>query len=234
MLAGISSSAWAQKSASDTVLSNGLRIGFDLGRVANYYIQNHKNFSLEGSADIGYQRWLGVVELGYGNVKDGRTDVYSYNSNGAFARIGIERNLLKGGDDVVFWGLRYGIGRVSYEYSFYNITDPVWGNTSGSVPKIAAMQHWSELVGGIKAEVLKNIYLGFTLRFRVKLSGNYNTDMAPISVPGYGSALKNTGFGANYYISYRIPFKKPATFPKKPKIKKSSKKAEPNPLPKKK
>ena len=220
VLGSLYTSASAQPSASDTILSNGLRIGFDLGRVANYYLSNQRNFSLESSADVGYQRWLGVAELGYGNVTNGRDQVYDYNSNGVYARIGIDRNLLKGGDDVVFWGLRYGVGRVSYRYSFYAVADSIWGNTSGNIPQSSALQHWGELVGGLKAMVMKNIYLGFTVRFRVKLNGNYESETGPILIPGFGKAASNTAFGANYYISYRIPFSKPATFQRKPKNKK--------------
>jgi len=213
--------ALAQKTASDTILSNGLRIGFDLGRIANYYLQNRRNFALEASADVGYQRWLGVAELGYANVTNGRDGVYSYTSNGIYGRLGVERNLLKGGDDVVFWGLRYGVGRVGYRYGSYTVIDPIWGNNNGSIPQTSALQHWGELVGGIKGMVLKNVYLGFTLRFRVKISSNYSPETGPILVPGFGNAQNNTAFGISYYVAYRIPFKKPATFPKKPKKKKS-------------
>ncbi|MDJ1504097.1 DUF6048 family protein [Xanthocytophaga agilis] len=217
--------AYSQKSASDTILSNGLRIGFDLGRIANFYMKDQKNFSLEGSADIGYQRWLGVAELGYANIKSSKDQVYDYNSNGVYGRVGVERNLLKGGDDVVFWGLRYGISQMTYSYGYYNVIDTIWGGSSGSIPKTSATQHWGELVGGIKGLVWKNFYLGFTLRFRFKISGSYNADLGPIIVPGYGAADKSTAFGANYYVSYRIPFKKPATFPKKKKVKKDKKAA---------
>jgi hypothetical protein len=223
LLAGTHTPVRAQKSASDTVLSNGLRIGFDVGRIANYYLQNRNFFSLEASADVGYQRWLGVAELGYATITKEREQRYAYSGNGFFGRIGVERNLLKGGDDVVFWGLRYGVGQTTYEYSFYTVRDPVWGDIDGSVQKTSAMQHWGELVGGIKGQVLKNIYLGFTLRARVKIAGTYATETAPIIMPGYGNPLKGTTFGMNYYISYRIPFTKPATFPKKPKVKKTTK-----------
>jgi hypothetical protein len=213
--------ALAQKSASDTMLSNGIRVGFDLGRVANYYLQNREDFSLEAFADVGYQRWLGVAEAGFANVQKSREGLYDYTSNGAYLRVGVERNLLKGGDDVVFWGLRYGVAAMGYRYDNYTAVDSVWGNSTGSIPQTAAVQHWGELVGGIKAMVLKNVYLGFTLRFRVKASGNYSTDTGPILIPGFGSSLRNTAFGANYYIAYRIPFKKPANFARKPKVRKT-------------
>ncbi len=234
LVTGAYTPAAAQKAASDTILSNGLRIGFDVGRIANYYLRNRRNFSLEASADVGYQRWLGVAELGYATITNSRAQSYDYKSNGVYGRVGIERNLLKGGDDVVFWGLRYGVSQLSYQYGSYVVSDSVWGNTTGTIPQTSVMQHWGELVGGIKGMVFKNVYLGFTLRFRVKINGNYAPETSPIEIPGYGNALKTTAFGISYYVSYRIPFKKPATFPKKPKKKKSEKETPPKPAVKKK
>lgn len=223
-LAGIRTQATAQVSASDTVLSNGLRIGFDVGRVANYFLQNRKNFGLEAYADMGYQKWLGVVEAGYARNADGRAGVYEYTGNGIYGRLGVERNMLRGGDDAVFWGLRYGVGRVGYRYGSYTVRDTVWGDASGGVPQSSGVMHWGELVGGLKGRIRGNFYLGFTLRFRTRLAGNIDSDTGPILMPGYGKSAKNTQFGISYYVSYRIPFKKPATFVSKSSLKKQAKK----------
>ncbi len=223
-LSGICTRSFGQVSASDTVLSNGLRIGFDVGRVANYFLQNRKNFGLEAYADVGYQKWLGVVEAGYARNTDGRPGVYEYTGNGVYGRFGVERNMLRGGDDAVFWGLRYGVGRVGYRYDSYTVRDTVWGNASGSVPQSSGLMHWGELVGGLKGRLWNNFYLGFTLRFRTRLAGNIDSDTGPVLVPGYGRSAKNTQFGVSYYVSYRIPFKKPATFVSKASIRKQAKK----------
>ncbi len=217
LLCGSAPWAIAQKSSADTILSNGLRIGFDLGRVANYFIRNQKNFSLEGSVDVGYQRWLGVAEVGYGHITNGRTDlqgqrIYGYSSNGVYTRLGVERNLLRGGDDVVFYGLRYGVGRVGYTYGEFTVKDTIWGNHTASLPQTNGLLHWAELVGGLKGKVWNNFYMGFTLRFRFRVASNFSTETGPISMPGFGNATKSTQFGFSYYVFYRIPFKKPATF----------------------
>lgn len=223
-LAGIGTRSVAQVSASDTVLSNGLRIGFDVGRIANYFLQNRKNFGLEACADVGYQKWLGVVEAGYARNTDGRAGLYDHVSNGIYGRLGVERNMLRGGDDAVFWGLRYGVGRVAYRYDFYTVQDTVWGAATRSVPQSAGLMHWGEVVGGLKGKIWNNFYLGFTLRFRVRLADNIDSDTGPILMPGFGRASESTQFGVSYYVSYRIPFKKPATFVSKASLRKQVKK----------
>lgn len=223
-LSGIHTQSFAQVSASDTVLSNGLRIGFDVGRVANYFLQNRKNFGLEAYADVGYQKWLGVVEVGYARNTNGRPGVYDYTGNGVYGRVGVERNMLRGGDDAVFWGLRYAVGRAGYRYDSFTVTDSVWGNVSGGIPQSSSLMHWGELVGGLKGKIWNNFYLGFTIRARVRLAGDENQETGPILMPGYGRASKNTQFGVSYYVSYRIPFKKPATFISKRSVRRQANK----------
>ncbi len=190
----------------DTVLSNGVRIGFDLSRLSYYYLTNQKFRSFEVSGDVGYKKMLFVVEAGNATIKK-EDSLFNYRSNGYFARIGIERNLLKGGDDVVFYGARYAMATFNFESDF-RIPGGVWSDYQGIIDRQSFTAHWAELVGGLKVLVWRNIYFGFTTRIKVKVGFKGNENLGAITIPGFGNSSKNNAVGFNYYIFYRIPFKK--------------------------
>lgn len=203
------------QTAQDTVLTNGVRIGVDLGKIAYYFLTDKAHRTFEASADIGYKKLVFVAEAGLSNIKLEKVDTFSYTSNGLFARIGLENNLLKGGDDVIFIGARYGISRYSFAADKILIPDAYWGNYIGSIPVQNGMAHWLEGVGGVKVNVLSNIYIGFTGRLKVSLAQSKYNELDAVFIPGFGKADKNILVGLSYYVFYRFPFKEKNTTPGK-------------------
>ena len=41
---------------------------------------------------------------------------------------------------------------------------------------------------------------------------NGATETRPYYIPGFGKNVKTAGFGFNYYVSYRLPFRKKTVF----------------------
>ncbi len=149
----------------DTVLSNGIRIGFDLSRIGYYFLTNQQFRSFEVSGDVGYKKWVFVVEAGNATIKkeesfliDSLSNGYfGYRSNGYFARVGVERNLLKGGDDAVFYGARYAASVFTFESDGFETRGNYWGpGYQENVARQTFTAHWAELVGGLKVLVWKN------------------------------------------------------------------------------
>jgi hypothetical protein len=199
--------SFAQMAKEDTVLTNGVRIGVDLGKVAYYFLTNNAHKTFEASADIGYKKVVFVAEAGFSNITLEKTDTFNYTSNGLFGRIGVESNLLKGGDDAIFIGARYGLSRFSFAADQILIPDAYWGDYTAPAPKQNGMAHWLEGVGGVKVNVFSNVYIGFTGRLKVRLAQSKYDGLDAVFIPGFGKADKNIMMGLSYYVFYRFPFK---------------------------
>lgn len=198
---------FAQTPAADTVRRSGLRLGFDLSRIANYYITRQKVKGLEVSADMAFRKLLYVAEAGVANISKTRPE-YEFKTNGFYGRIGIERNMLKNGNDVLFFGARYALGVFDFRSDRFVATDDYWGDYESSIEKQGFSAHWLEGVTGLKGNVWRNFYLGFTVRYKLRVAFSGNQTLGSITIPGFGDAAKRSAFGFNYYVFYQIPFRK--------------------------
>jgi hypothetical protein len=204
--------------AQDTVFwTRGLRIGCDLSRFALPELQPDRK-ALEFSFDTEFKNnKFVVIELGNEQVKT-ENDRLTYQSKGYYGRLGMDFNILKRdklekGRDIVFVGFRYGYCNINQQVnkfvtpSFFP-KDTVWG----SFPSANLYGHWLEVAFGIKVEVLKNLFLGTSLRGRVMLFSKKDINY-PNFMSGFGNGANPNSFGLNYTVSYQIPLMKVA--PKK-------------------
>ncbi len=67
----------------DTIKTNGIRLGFDIGGFAAG-LTNVSNKKVEFSGDVGYKKMFFVGELGFGN-KNEKNDLYNYKQQGYYA-----------------------------------------------------------------------------------------------------------------------------------------------------
>ena len=199
----------AQTAGRDTLYTKGMRIGFDLSRVANYFLTERKVRSYEVTADIRLQnKLLYVAEAGIATItKDAPS--YTFQSNGYYGRLGIDRNMLKGGNDILFFGARYALSAFNFQSDRFVVAEPYWQEELVSnYPKENFLAQWVEGVAGLKGNVFGNFYLGFAARFKLRVALSGNRDVGAITIPGFGDASQRTAFGFNYYVFYQIPFKK--------------------------
>jgi hypothetical protein len=52
------------------------------------------------------------------------------------------------------------------------------------------------------------IWMGYTARFKFGLKVDNTIDIVPSDVPGYGRTFKDSYWGFNYQIFFRIPVRK--------------------------
>ena len=155
-------------------------------------------------------RYFPVVELGYGTIDttDDETDIH-YKASAPYLRLGADYNVfyrkpyLPGYLTV---GLRYGFTSFEYDVQAPPLTDPNWGGTSIPVDfqGVKSNVHWAEAVVGLKANVLKNFYMGFSVRYRMRLSMTKHENSEPYQIPGFGKGKNN--FGIAYNLVYKLPF----------------------------
>lgn len=205
----------------------GLRIGVDLSRIVTaIYYPYRKEITVVADARLKSNLYA-AAELGYTNTPYSDSS-YTYKGSGAFVTLGVDYNFLKkqypSEKNMFYAGIRYGFSHLTYEVPTYTISDRYWGdNLHGSVPKTSVNAHWVELVLGLKAEVLKNFFLGWSLRERILISGVKTDEITPLVIPGYGSGAKKSVFDMQYTVSYLFPLYKITEHLKMPKTDKKKK-----------
>lgn len=195
----------------------GPRIGIDVSRFMLPFIQKATKSGFEIQADYPYKgNFFPTVEFGYLSVDDVK-ETFHYANKGAYGRIGIDVNINKfeslADHDLVFVGARYGYSHFAQEtlgasYSNY------WGTIETSYPKNYLNAHWAELVFGLKGELLKNFFFGWSVRAKFLLAGSKDPNVKPYVIPGLGYTTTEVPFDFSITVSYRIPITKTKILPK--------------------
>ena len=87
-----------------------------------------------------------------------------------------------------------------------NLVDGIWGNSLPFNYKgMKGSMQWAEFCVGIRAHVWKDLYMGWALRFKFRMSSSVAEHGDPWYVPGYGKYNGNTT-GVTYTITYKLPF----------------------------
>ncbi|MFN8206412.1 MAG: DUF6048 family protein [Bacteroidales bacterium] len=190
-----------------------LRLGLDLiPPVSSFFLDGRRG--LEAQADLEFKKnYFLVVEPGFLSASYSDS-TFSYKSHGNYLRLGIEKNFLQNpkfkGNEVITIGLRYGISHMQNSASDILIPASYWNQMPNwiSVPEQSFWTHWIEVKAGIKAELVKNLFIGWSIAGRVMLKSGHTANMTPYLIPGFGRGDRKTNAGFNYYIAYRIPFSK--------------------------
>lgn len=168
------------------------------------------------STEIGIEvnlmnRFIPVVEIGYGstNTIDEETDIH-YKTSAPFFRVGMNYNFffkkpyLPG---FLYGGIRYGFSSFSYDVDAPTMTSPTFPYPE--VPfvyeGIKTNVGWAELLAGIRVNVYKNFYMGWSVRYRKRLSIKKADHSEPWYIPGFGKN-GSTNLGVTYSLIYKLPF----------------------------
>jgi hypothetical protein len=190
----------------------GLRLGYDISRLALYYLESERT-AFEVSADYEIKRNF-YITLEGGMQKYRLVDtLYNYNSDGYYTRLGLDYNILKNRADnqyeMVFGGVRYGYSRLNHTADNIIIGANYWGDEDITELESSTIQaHWIEATAGVRAELFKNVFIGWSFRWRVMIYQSRVPVMKPIYIPGYGKGDKKSLIGFNYYVYVRIPLGK--------------------------
>lgn len=200
-----------QLNGQDTLRTYGPRIGIDLSRFA-YLFTTPSQVGAELSLDAEvFNNIYPVIEMGYTRLSE-TTDLFDYSSKGSYARAGIDYNLLAVEDrsvhHTITLGLRYGLCLFSHRASNVLIPSNYWGDFILDSYDNSLTGNWFELVGGIKSEVVPNLFLGWSVRYKILLNPQMDPLVTPHLVPGYGNGTTDRGFGFSYSILYTIPLLK--------------------------
>jgi len=203
-------------SAQDTIrypinAMRGIRIGVDISKLALPILFNGERMGFEATADMHVKNNLfAVAEAGMLHVNLNRDD-YQYRGNGVYAKVGVDNNLLKSrrpnSNDIVYTGARYGFSVFGHHADQITIPGYFWPDaTEQIIPSNTMSTHWVELLLGVKAEVLKNLYFGLSFRLKFIIVPPKDDYSTPYLIPGYGEGSQGFALGINYCVSYNFHF----------------------------
>jgi hypothetical protein len=206
----------------------GVRFGADISKlIQSFYDKNYKGIEFVGDYRLTKNYYL-AGELGNENttVEDNRL---SFTTQGTYLKVGFDYNSYENWLDMrnmLYIGMRYGASTFSQTLNSYNIY-----NTSNYFPEAPTVisgekfngltSQWIEVVFGLKAEVLKNIYLGFSVRMNRLLTNTKPDNFDNLYIPGFNRTYNGDfGIGFNYSVSYFLPLYKTKSTKKEEKKKK--------------
>ena len=188
---------------------DGLRVGMDVSRSLQHFWNKGNRYGTELSFDIELiPNLYPVVETGWEKLMIDQ-DYLNYSSAGSYTRIGFDYNFLaaehKKDMDIIFIGLRYGFNIANQQVKSYLVSN-YWGDVVDRFAKQNYNAHWAEIVLGIKGEIFHNVFLGWSIRGKLKFSQK-DFDIPHVYFnPGYGPAEKNFNFDFSYSVFYNLPF----------------------------
>ena len=213
-----------EKELGDSVIENdsivyktpyGLRLGIDISKPIKSSLNNSfSGFELVADYRISKRIFI-ATEIGF-EKENTIEDFTNSTSRGNYIRVGLNFNAYDNWLDMnneIFTGFRYGLGlfdqtlnsRTPNVNNLYFPSEVI--NISLTESDLTA--HWTEFVVGIKAETLKNLFVGASVSYKILLSINDPTNFKSLFAPGFNRIFESgTGFGFNYTISYLIPFTK--------------------------
>ena len=190
----------------------GIRIGLDFSKQIRMLTEDYKGLSLYGDVKI-KERLFIVSELG-SDEKELRTDNLRSKFSGNYIKAGLNYNLynnLPGLNNEIYVGFRFATSKFKSEISEYIIynkdrfwsQDPIFDNIINN----GLNANWVELIIGINAELLNNLFMGLSLRLNRMLNQKKPENFTNLYIPGFNRVTENNNFGTGltYSIIYQIP-----------------------------
>lgn len=193
----------------------GLRVGVDLHKIArSFYEKDYRGFEVVGDYRLS-KRFYIAGEIG-NEDKTVDDDRLNFTTKGTYFKVGFDYNSFENWldmENMIYAGMRYGVSSFSQTLNSYTIYDPT--NYYGENTIISGAEFdglnasWLEVVGGIKAELFNNLYMGFSVRLNYLVSNKKPDNFDNLFIPGYNRTYDGKfGAGFNYTLSYFIPIYK--------------------------
>ena len=189
-----------------------IAVSGDLFGLAYSLIDDYASSEIAIEANFG-NRLYPIAEIGYGwcDATD-ETNGIRYKTNAPYYRVGLNYNFSTTRENPNPDYCIFGIGRIGWTSCRYDVdtppvTDPVWGcSTSLHLSGVKGSAAWAEVGVGLRMKIAKNFHMGWSVRYKARLSQEKAHNSEMWYIPGYG-INKSTGFGGTYNLIYEIPFK---------------------------
>ncbi len=196
----------------EPLVLNGFRIETDLGSIiSSVAFKDNITTSMQVGAIASLSNKIyPTIEIGQANTLKLMADKSSYSSNGLFEKVGVDFRInkaLENGkptNNLMLVGLRVGLSNFEYNINSLPVKDEYWGGSSlTNYENLRTNKAWYEFVAGIRVEIVKNIYVGWNVRYKSLLSKSTTGEIYPWHIPGYGI---NINFTPNWEFNYTLGY----------------------------
>ncbi|RKE94752.1 DUF6048 family protein [Ichthyenterobacterium magnum] len=221
MLVSLTSFSQEEETKTDSLVVKqkyGLRLGADVGKLVKSFLDDdYTGFEINGDYRLTKKIFL-AGELG-NEKKTTSNDYLTITAKGSYFKAGIDYNMYKNWldmENMIYAGFRLGVSSFSQtldNFTVYN-TDQYWQDQFSSSPNLETKgltAIWAEIMIGIKAEVINNLFVGLNVQLKGMVSEDQPSNYENLYVPGFNKTFDSGrfGIGFGYNVSYLIPiFKK--------------------------
>lgn len=171
-------------------------------------VSNADYSQMEVAARLNFKgKYFPIFELGYGESNyEGAETGNIFKTRAPYFRIGADYNFTKKWytGNRLYLGVRYAFTSFNYDVGAPGFRDPVWNM---EVPflfeGLHANSHWGEVVFGIETRIWSIFHLGWSLRYKMRMSHNEDKNMLPWYVPGYGK-FGSSCIGGTFNVIFDI------------------------------
>ena len=200
----------------DKVNRYGLRVGVDLYKLTrSFYDDDYKGIEFVGDYRLTKKYFL-AAEIGNENKTTDDTRL-NFTTQGSYLKAGFDYNGYQNWlnmENIISIGMRYGVSSFNQQLNSYKIYNP--NPYFGEIPAIQSgakynglSASWLEVLAGLKAKVINNVFLGFSLRFNMLITNNTPNGFDNLYIPGFNRTYDGDfGVGVNYTVTYFVPIYK--------------------------
>lgn len=183
-------------------LYRGVTVGVNIAGIAQRALSSYGEYEAMVRVSL-RDRYFPVVEVGIGSCDaDDVATAVRFKTSAPFARIGCDFNLMRNKHDIyrLFLGGRLAYTSFKYDISAAPIDDPAFGGQADySATGVSCSQGWYEAVGGVEAKIWGPVRLGWSVRYKGRLTHKDGDVGKPYYIPGYGRN-GSTKLGATFHV----------------------------------
>lgn len=193
--------------ADTTALLQGAVVGADLFGAIQRQVSDYGQYEAFLRVNL-KGKYFPVLEIGYGEAECNEDPIsgVTARTKAPYMRVGCDFNVLKNKHDIykVFIGARYGYSKFDFEFSHQGVKDEIWGGEKVPIyVNDPCNAHWLEGVFGVDAKVIGPVHLGWSFRYRRRISSKSPSVGEAWYIPGYGRA-GSTCLGGTFNLSIGI------------------------------
>ncbi len=190
-------------------------VGVDVIAPLSSFSPDILGFEVGASVDF-YDYWFLHGELG--SKTRTRSFSYDYESSGTYYRIGFMRNILttSRNENILGFGLNYAESAFTNKL-YYLKSNDFYMNIENDLEDEGVRARWLELTGTLNVRIWKQLYFGYTIRYKFLKQISNEDEIETYDIPGYGrnkksgTEFKNSNFGLNYYLIWKLKFREKQT-----------------------
>ncbi len=185
---------------------NSVRFGTNIARIGRTVFDGgYESWGI--MADMDLHKFL--VEISYGQESTNNTKGdFDYSMNGRFLRFGVDGNFVKVPENgnALVGGLKYVMASYDETLTFEQFSN--FGQQLTELSNSDIKANWVEFNLGLRGTIISNLQGGFYVRFKLFKSVKDDLNFETYRIPGFGLGEYDNRTGFDYYLIWRIPFKR--------------------------